>query len=53
MLAAITTNVSYWNWYGFPSVYTGSYMLIQIVSFFLVGVVATFMLRKTPVRTAP
>jgi hypothetical protein len=53
ILAAITTNVSYWNWYGFPSVYTGSYMLIQIVSFFLVGVVATFMLRKTPVRTAP
>ncbi len=53
ILAAITTNVSYWNWYGFPSVYTGSYMLIQIVSFFLVGVVAAFMLRRTPVRTRP
>ena len=37
ILAAIATNVSYWNWYGFPRVYTASYMLIQIVGFFLCG----------------
>ena len=24
VLAAIATNVSYWNWYGFPKVYTAS-----------------------------
>ena len=24
ILAAVATNVSYWNWYGFPSVYTAS-----------------------------
>jgi hypothetical protein len=53
ILAAIATNVSYWNWYGFPRVYTASYMLTQIVGFFLVGIVAAFMLRKTSVRTAP
>ena len=53
ILAAIATNVSYWNWYGFPCVYTASYMFIQIVGFFLVGIVAAFMLRKMPVRTAP
>jgi len=53
ILAAIATNVSYWNWYGFPCVYTASYMFIQIVGFFLVGIVAAFMLRKIPVRTAP
>jgi hypothetical protein len=35
ILAAITTNVSYWNWYGFPSAYIASYMLIEIVGFFL------------------
>ena len=46
ILAAITTNVSYWNWYGFPCVYTASYMLIQIVGFFFVGIVAALLLPK-------
>jgi len=52
ILASIATNVSYWNWYGFPCVYTASYMLIQVIGFFLVGIVAGFVLRKTSVRTA-
>jgi hypothetical protein len=52
ILAAITTNVSYWNWHGFPSAYTASYMLIEIVGFFLVGVTAALFLRKrAPVKT--
>ena len=46
ILAAITTNISYWNWYGFPGVYTVSYILIEIVGFFLVGIVAALLLRK-------
>ena len=46
ILAAITTNVSYWNWYGFPGVYTASYVLIEIVGFALVGVIAALLLRK-------
>jgi hypothetical protein len=46
ILAAITTNVSYWNWYGFPSAYTAGYMFIQIVGFFLVGIVAALILPK-------
>ena len=46
ILAAITTNVSYWNWYGFPGVYTASYMLIEIVGFVLVGVAAALVLGK-------
>jgi hypothetical protein len=46
ILVAITTNVSYWNWYGFPSAYTASYMLIEIVGFFLVGITAALLLRK-------
>jgi hypothetical protein len=53
ILAAIATNVSYWNWYGFPSVYIGSYMLIQIVGFLVVGIVAALVLRKTSFRAAP
>ena len=31
ILASMTTNVSYWNWYGFPGVYTASYILIEIL----------------------
>jgi hypothetical protein len=46
ILAAITTNVSYWNWYGFPGSYTASYMLIEIIGFLLVGVVAALLLPK-------
>jgi hypothetical protein len=46
ILAAITTNVSYWNWYGFPGVYTASYILIEIVGFVLVGITAALVLRK-------
>ena len=46
ILAAMTTNVSYWNWYGFPGVYTASYIVIEMVGFVLVGVVAALVLRK-------
>ena len=46
ILAAIATNISYWNWWGFPTVYTASYMFIQIVGFFLVGLVAAIMFRR-------
>jgi len=46
IVAAIATNVSYWNWWGFPTVYTVSYMFIQLVGFFLVGVVAAIMFRR-------
>ncbi len=46
ILAAITTNVSYWNWYGFPGAYTASYMFIEIIGFVLVGVVAALILPR-------
>lgn len=46
ILAAISTNVSYWNWWGFPTIYTASYMFIQFVGFFLVGLVAAIMFRR-------
>ena len=46
ILAAIATNVSYANWYGFPCVYTASYMFIQIIGFLCVGIVAALVLRK-------
>lgn len=42
-LAAVTTNVEYWNWYDFPGTYVAGYMVTQIIGYTLVGlVVAAF-----------
>ena len=46
ILATIATNVSYWNWYGFPCLYTVSYMFTQIIGFLCVGIVAALVLPK-------
>ena len=51
ILAAIATNVSYWNWYGFPCVYTAAYVLIQIIGFLCVGLVAALVLRNRDFRS--
>jgi hypothetical protein len=52
ILAAIATNISYWNWYGFPKRYTASYMFTEIVGFFIVGLVSALVLRNSS-RAAP
>jgi hypothetical protein len=52
ILAAIATNVSYWNWYGFPAVYTAAYMFIQVVGFICVGIVAALVLGKREPQAA-
>jgi hypothetical protein len=46
LVAALTTNVSYWNWYGFSAAYTGPYMFIEIVGFLCAGLAAAFVLRS-------
>jgi hypothetical protein len=46
ILAAVATNVPYWNWYGFPKHYVVGYMTIQIVGFICVGIVAALVLGK-------
>jgi len=48
IVAAIATNVSYWNWYGFPGVYVASYMFITVIGFLCVGIVAALVLPKHP-----
>jgi hypothetical protein len=53
IIASIATNISYWNWYGFPGVYTASYIFIQLIGFLCVGVVAAFLLRKTSMEAMP
>lgn len=50
LIAAMTTNVSYWNWYGFPGSYTAISMLTQIVGFLVVGLVAAAILGRGAAR---
>ena len=45
LVCSLGTNVSYWNWYGFPGSYTFCYMLIQIVGFVAAGLVVAAMLK--------
>jgi hypothetical protein len=46
IMAAIGSNISNWNWFGFTWRYTLATMFIQLVGFLCVGVVATIILRK-------
>src|SRR2546430_9211905 len=52
ILAAIATNVPYWNWYGFPRGYTAGYMLTQVIGFLLVGIVAALIMRPREATAA-
>jgi hypothetical protein len=45
ILAAISTNVSYWNWYGFPGNYTLAYTFTIAVGFFVAGLVAAAIMK--------
>ena len=46
LLATIATNVSYWNWYGFPATYTAAYMTTGLVGFLCVSLVAAAVMRQ-------
>jgi hypothetical protein len=53
LLASLPTNISYWNWYGFPGSYTTAYMATQIIGFAIAGTAAAFVLRfRTPINAA-
>ena len=47
LVAAITTNISYWNWFGFPGNYTVAAVTFQILAFFLVGLVAAGVVKSS------
>ncbi len=46
LMAAITTNIPYWNWYGFPLTYTAAYMTTEFVAYLVSGLVAVLVLRR-------
>ena len=52
VIAAITTNMSYWNWYGFPKLYTMSYMFTQWVGYLCAGLLIALVIKNVAVRTA-
>lgn len=45
VLAAISTNVSYWNWYGFPGNYTVAYTSTIAMGFVCAGLVIAAMVK--------
>jgi len=49
-LAAISTNVSYWNWFGFPGNYTMAYIAVIAMGFVFAGLVAAALVK--PVQEA-
>lgn len=52
LTAAITTNIPYWNWYGFPASYTMANITIQLVGFLIIGLVAAAVMKQPLARAA-
>jgi hypothetical protein len=50
VLAAISTNISYWNWYGFPGNYTLAYICTVAMGFVFAGLIAAAIVK--PVQEA-
>lgn len=52
VLAAISTNISYWNWYGFPDNYTVAYISVIAMGFVCAGLVAAALVKPAPASMA-
>jgi hypothetical protein len=48
VLAAMTTNASYWLWYGFPQTYSIAQMITEFGKYVFAGVGAAFVLGMKP-----
>jgi hypothetical protein len=46
LAAGLTTNVSYWNWYGFPTDYTATYAAIDIIAYVAAGLAIAAILKR-------
>jgi hypothetical protein len=49
ILAGISTNISYWNWYGFPGNYTTAYICTVAMGFVVAGLVAAAIVKPAAV----
>ena len=52
LVAAITTNVSLWNWYGFPSEWIIGNMIFLVIGYFLVGIVTAAIVKTSAPKAA-
>lgn len=52
LLAAIVTNIPYWNWYAFDARYTMSQILMEIIGFFFAGLVIACLYKPVPAATS-
>lgn len=48
VLSAISTNISYWNWYGFPGNYTLAYTSTIAMGFVCAGLVVAALMKPQP-----
>jgi len=46
LAAGLTTNVSYWNWYGFPTDYTAAYAATDIIGYVVAGLAIAAIVRR-------
>jgi hypothetical protein len=53
VVASIATNISYWNWYGFPGSYTVWYVATGIIGFLIVGLIAAAIVKAKSTLTHP
>jgi hypothetical protein len=51
VLAALSTNISYWNWYGFPGSYTLAYVCTVAMGFVFAGLVAAAIVKPGAAST--
>lgn len=52
VMAAISTNISYWNWYGFPGNYTLASIFTIAMGFVCAGLVAAALVKPAPASRA-
>jgi hypothetical protein len=52
VVAAVTTNVSYWVWYGFPADFSLAAMFIELVDYIAAGLAIAWWLGRKSTRTA-
>jgi hypothetical protein len=46
IIAAVSTNLSYWNWYGFPTSYTHAAMFVEVMKYIVAGAVIVLLTGK-------
>jgi hypothetical protein len=44
--AATATNVSYWNWYGFPANYTAAAIVTELIGYLLMGITCGWLMGR-------